>query len=314
MNKIRVPLFEQGMRGVIGLLRQFKILDANGNGTIEFADLVQALSAVGIDLTDLDTRMVFDKFASVETGSLNYWTFLNELTGELSQFRSDRVELAWRRINPTGAQVVSYTDIRKHFNSSRHPAVRKRVQTEDEVIAEFEQVFLTFHKCVNNLDDTALVSKQEFFDFFMLLSATILADSHFNELLVEVWNIDLKQMTSLPSGKNKDHELTNPRASWKYDFHRSHFGELDHKTFEHNVEEVKRPSTRAQNSSEMPAAGVKVYAGAGRPQTTASNVSCLGGPKVGNEVAKSGNEDLSSFKDILYSRGARGIVGIRRSF
>jgi len=94
--------------------------------------------------------------------------------------------------------------------------------------------------------------------------------------LVEVWNVDVKLMSTLPSGKNPAHELTNSRASWKFDFHRSHFGNLDHKVFEHNVEEVKRPSTRAQNSNEMPAAGVKIYPHA--QTATWSNVQCLGGP------------------------------------
>jgi|JI9StandDraft_1071089.scaffolds.fasta_scaffold73637_1 hypothetical protein len=166
----------------------------------------------------------------------------------MSQFRSDRVELAWRRINPTGADRVSYLDIKNHFNSSRHPDVRNRVKSEEDVVNEFEQIFLTFHKCFTDADEKELVSKEEFFHFFKHLSATLLADSHFNELMVEVWNIDLQLMSTLPSGKNPAHELKNHRASWKYDFHRSHFGGLDHKVFEHNVEEVKRPSTRATNS------------------------------------------------------------------
>lgn len=111
-----------------------------------------------------------------------------------------------------------------------------------------------------------------------MLSFTVSADSHFNEYMIEVWNVDVRLMSTLPGGKNPAHELTNARSSWKYDFHRSHFGDLDHKTFEHNVEEVKRPSTRAQNTQEMPAAGVRVHQT--RPQTAVSNVACLGGPKI----------------------------------
>jgi len=45
-------------------------------------------------------------------------------------------------------------------------------RTEEDVILEFEQTFLTYHAVLNNWNDVAPVSKQEFFDYFRIISAT----------------------------------------------------------------------------------------------------------------------------------------------
>lgn len=186
-------------------------------------------------------------------------------------------------------------------------------RTEAEIIEGFESTFNTFHKCVHDLNEDALVSKQEFFDYFTLLSATYQIDLNFHELMVECWNVDVKLMTTLPSGKNPAHELTNHRASWKYDFHRSHFGNLDHKVFEHNVEEAKKQSNKVEVSESMPAAGVRVWPHKSN-STTSSNVACLGGPKQTQTDVKQEDPAIKTFRDTLLSRGSRGIFGLRRTF
>mgnify|MGYP006927936618 FL=1 len=98
--------------------------------------------------------------------------YIDAICGDLSDYRRDRIELAWWRINPTLAPNVFYVDIRSQFNSVRHPSVRLGERTEQDIIEEFEQTFLTYHAVLNNGDETAFVSKDEFFDYFRILSIT----------------------------------------------------------------------------------------------------------------------------------------------
>lgn len=118
---------------------------------------------------------------------------MNFVAEEMNQFRNDRVELLWRKIfasNPSNSGTVPYSTIKSAFIPSRHPQVKSRSRSELEVLAEFENAFLSFHK-MNDLDEKAPVSKQEFFDFFQLVSATYSSDFSFNEYMVDPWNVDL---------------------------------------------------------------------------------------------------------------------------
>ena len=47
------------MRGIVGLLREFKILDSNKNGTVELRDFVASVTNFGIQLTDQDYEILF---------------------------------------------------------------------------------------------------------------------------------------------------------------------------------------------------------------------------------------------------------------
>ena len=63
-----------------------------------------------------------------------------------------------------------FADIRSQTSLNRHPSVWLGERTEQDVDNEFEITFLTFHTSFNNGDENAMVSKEEFFNYFRILS------------------------------------------------------------------------------------------------------------------------------------------------
>ena len=169
-------------------------------------------------------------------------------SGSLTQFREERIELAWRRINPTQATTVLIADVFKHFNATRHPAVKQQEATEELVTREFTETFGAHHAIYNSYTEGTPVSKPEFFNYFRIFSATVPIDGAFNQYMTGVWNVDVRELVqgaNSVAGKPKhDHEFSNHRGAWKYDFHRSLYGGKDAKTFEHPQNgEDSRPRT-----------------------------------------------------------------------
>lgn len=147
---------------------------------------------------------------------------------------------------------------------------------------------------MNDLDEKAPVSKQEFFDFFQLVSATYSSDFSFNEYMVDPWNVDLWLLGTLQAQRPQ----TQQSQIWNHDYAKPHV-----------AEEFKR-GIKAHITPDMPAAGTRLSQY--RPATAVSNVSCLGGPKV--NVQRIEDVNVQIFRDTLLSRGARGIFGLRRNF
>lgn len=314
VNRFKEALLAKGMQGILGVCRQFRIYDENKNGTLEFPEFVRALTEYNIQVEESDLQHLFRAFDFDKDGHIQFNELMKFTTGQMSEYRSDRVELAWRRINTTQAPAVKYADVVKHFNSSRHPSVTNLESSEEGVTAEFNQNFAIHHGVWNDFADANPVTREEFFNYFRILSVTIQIDAAFNQYMVGVWNADVRDLQNTQTaGKNPDHEFKDHRANWKYDFHRSLYGDMDHKTFEHNVEEVQKPSNKAEVSEGMVAAGVSNWPHLNN-DVTQSNVQCLGGPKLSQMDINEEDEALADFRRALFKRGARGIVGLRRSF
>ena len=315
LEKFRKAVLATGFQGFIRLLSDFKRLDKNRNNTLEFSEFADCLfnSHIQEQFSDSDLQFLFRSFDLNNDGHINFAELMTATAGELTQFRSDRIELAWRRINATQAATVPLTDVFRHFNASRHPAVKQGETNEDTIVRDFQGTFNAHHEIYNSFSDTQGVSKGEFLNFYRMFSATVPIDAAFNQYMVGVWNIDVKDLVqganSVAGKTPHDHEFSNHRGAWKYDFHRSLYGDKDEKTFEHPGDGINsRPRTAVSN--EMPAAGVSNFISS--RAVTKSNVSCLGEPKLPARVQE--DDVLDKLRRSILSRGARGIVGLRRSF
>lgn len=313
LERFRTSVLAGGIRSFIKLLYQFKQLDKNQNNTLEYNEFTETLFNAHIEVNEGDLQLLFRAFDLNKDGHINFAELMTATSGELSEFREARIELAWRRINATQATTVPVPDVFKHFNASRHPAVKQQEASEEIVTTEFTETFSAHHSIFNSFSETPAVSKAEFFNYFRIFSATVPIDAAFNQYMVGVWNVDVKDLVqganSVAGKTPHDHEFSNHRGAWKYDFHRSLYGDKDEKTFEHPGDGINsRPRTAI--SQAMPAAGVTNFTTS--KIVTKSNVSCLGEPKLRADVQD--DDILDTFRRALFSRGARGIIGLRRSF
>ena len=117
MNRFR-QVVSRDLTTFIGLLQQFKLHDRNNNGTLEYGEFETIINEYNIGVQQADIPHLFKNFDFNGDGHVSFMELMRVAAGELTQYRRDRIELAWRRINPTQAPSVLFTDMLKHFNAS----------------------------------------------------------------------------------------------------------------------------------------------------------------------------------------------------
>ena len=277
LERFKAFIVQKGPRGIIGIKKQFKIYDDTANGTIEGADFQKGLQEYSVNLSQEDLCTLYNAFNVLGTTRLDYVSLLSQIVGDMNEFRSVRVEMAWRKIVVDQTGLLSWEHISKNFNANRHPGVKAGYITEEEVQHDFVETFTALHSVYHSFQLNQPVTKDEFFEYFRILSCTIPNDRVFEMIMIGVWNVDLREHDPKTGGIRANYDFDGSRSAWKYDFHRSIYGKMDNSPFEHHVEEksnkIQRPKTCV--TTEMPTAGVYSWPFA-KKSTFESSVSCLG--------------------------------------
>lgn len=276
LERFKANVIQRGTRGIIGLNRQFKILDDSNDGTLEVEDFQRGLFDYNVEVAFRDIEVLYAGFNVPGTSKIDYVRLLNEIVGELNSFRAAKVELAWRKIDKDAVSFLSWDFISQTFNASRHPGVKAGYITVEEVQHDFEETFKALHSVYHSFQPDQQVNKIEFFEYFKILSSTVPNDRVFDLIMTGVWNIDLRDIDPKTGGVRADFDFSGSRSAWKYDFHRSIYGNLDNSPFQHPVTgqsaKKERPKTAVNN--DMTAAGVYSWPFA-KKTTLESSITCL---------------------------------------
>lgn len=87
IGRLRQKLNKRGAKGVIGLKRQFKIMDSDGSGFLNFGEFRSALDDYRIGCTGPEADQIFGIFDHDRNGQINIDEFINTLLGELNNYR-----------------------------------------------------------------------------------------------------------------------------------------------------------------------------------------------------------------------------------
>mmetsp|Transcript_15351 Transcript_15351/g.14949 ORF Transcript_15351/g.14949 Transcript_15351/m.14949 type:complete len:260 (+) Transcript_15351:520-1299(+) len=88
-NEIAIQKFKQkimgrGAKGLIGLKRQFKIMDSDGSGALDMNEFKKALDDYKVGVSEQETEVLFSIFDKNRDGTINFEEFMGALLGELS--------------------------------------------------------------------------------------------------------------------------------------------------------------------------------------------------------------------------------------
>jgi Ca2+-binding EF-hand superfamily protein len=131
-------------------------------------------------------------------------------------------------------------------------------------------MFTTHHNVQNGFVPDKNVSLEEFVSYHHYISAFIDTDKQFKTMMSGVWNMDLVETTTsniggvqaLPGGVFPVMYGKNSREQWKYDMHRSMFGQLDQTPYKQQIQDVhanRRGTPKVPVTAEMLPAGVKTW-------------------------------------------------------
>ena len=78
---------KRGVKGLLGLKKQFKLMDVDGSGALDFGEFSQALRDYKINVGDEEMQQLFIIFDKNGDGTINFEEFMRSLLGDLNTNR-----------------------------------------------------------------------------------------------------------------------------------------------------------------------------------------------------------------------------------
>eukprot|EP00049_Salpingoeca_infusionum_P004198 m.75659 g.75659 ORF g.75659 m.75659 type:complete len:223 (+) comp12454_c4_seq1:52-720(+) len=186
--KLRLQCLARGASGIKGLSRVFRIMDDNGDGTLQFSEFRKGLDDYGVYLDDDDDyRVAFDRFDTNKDGSLNFDEFLKNLRPPMSKPRIRLVRQAFQKIDKNGDGTLTKEDLKGVYDVRRHPKFISGEKTEDELLDEFLGTFEGDDGAGGKGDGK--VTWEEFLNYYSGVSASIDDDPYFDLMMRQSWKL-----------------------------------------------------------------------------------------------------------------------------
>mmetsp|Transcript_28524 Transcript_28524/g.50650 ORF Transcript_28524/g.50650 Transcript_28524/m.50650 type:complete len:822 (-) Transcript_28524:1947-4412(-) len=189
LNFLRSRLTQRGIRGLIGLQKQFKIADRGNVRQLTIAEFKKACRDFKLDLGDQDMESIFEFVDADRSGMMSYDEVIKQLRYPLSQERLDLISKAWRRVNPRGMDAVSIEDIKNAFSPKQHPSVKSGLKMEDEILGEFLETFESHHWISEVSLKNRTVNWEEFKEYYWSVSTVVSDDAVFEAQIRAAWRI-----------------------------------------------------------------------------------------------------------------------------
>ena len=185
-DNLRKSLKKFGLKSFFGLMKHFKYYD-NGTKMITKYDFAKVLKDFRLNLTVSEIEKIFDAFCSdPKKVQLNYENFINKLvSGFTNNNRIDFIYEIYDKINTYSKKIGEKTTI--DLIKSLYWAKNNYFGLEEtQALNEFCDNLEMFHYAIKNLRD-ANISKEEFCDFYKMVSFLIDNDNDFINLVENEW-------------------------------------------------------------------------------------------------------------------------------
>jgi hypothetical protein len=211
--KIRLSLSKNGIRGVIGLAKLLKLADSQFNGQVSDVDFRKILYSYKLPISDTDINTL------LEGCQRKYMLLLSSIKGVEQEERVAATKEAFDKIE-NGSGYISKMEISELFYAKYHPYAKSGVQSADEIMEEFLEVFETFHNIISGKSNSVKITKEEFMEFHSYLSSSIRETSVYIAIVKQCWNRNKPKCSPLsysaskiaPYGVSVAEEVEPPKA------------------------------------------------------------------------------------------------------
>ena len=186
--KIQESFKEEGIEKLFDLELSFRKLDQENTGNINIDEFFKICSEYPFNINKNEAKIFFNCFDPDREGHINYDDVLAIIHGQLNMKRTKLIENAFSYLDINNQGSVDLMYLLDQFSTNNHPDVLGGKKTEEEVKDEFINCFKKHHQYFN--EDNNSVSFDEFIDFYENISLGIDDDAYFENLIVNVWNLN----------------------------------------------------------------------------------------------------------------------------
>lgn len=131
VERLRTKLASRGARGIIGLGKQFRIMDDNNSRSLDIYEFTKAVKDYMLGFSDSEIKTLFGYFDSSRDGSVDYDEFIRILRGPMNPMRKKFVAQAYNKLDKDRSGYIDINDIKGVYNATKHPDVMSGKKTEE---------------------------------------------------------------------------------------------------------------------------------------------------------------------------------------
>lgn len=182
MRDIKQRLLEHSSFGIRGLGRIFRAMDDNGNHQLDLDDFRWGLIDFGITISKEEAKQILKHIDRDQNGTIDFDEFMRFLRGDLNEFRTNLIDQAYDKLDVNKDGQVKLDDIAQIYDATQHPDFIDGKKTEEEIFREFMDKWDTQEK-------DGIITRDEFYDYFRDVSASIDTDEYFEAMMKSAWKL-----------------------------------------------------------------------------------------------------------------------------
>ena len=188
--KIKESLRKKGLRTLISLESNCRLLDQDNSQTIDYENFNKLSNEYQFNLTDEESEQIFQMFDTENNGRINYDEFIREIRGEISEKRGKLIENIFEFLYQKNNGDFKVNDLENLYIPKNHPDVLLGKKSEKEAFEEFINTFNDNHIYLNGDDnEEGFLTVDEFIDYYESVSFFFKKFKDFERLVTYVWGL-----------------------------------------------------------------------------------------------------------------------------
>ena len=155
-------------------------MDDNNSKSLDKYEFTKAMNDYMLGFSEAEIQKLFDYFDFDRSGFIEFDEFIRAIRGPMNQSRKQVVAAAFKKLDKDGNGWIDINDVRGVYNAKNHPDVKAGKKTEDDILKEFLQTFEMAHSIRNNDAPNYVVTKEEFNEYYNMISIGIDDDRYFS--------------------------------------------------------------------------------------------------------------------------------------
>jgi Ca2+-binding EF-hand superfamily protein len=186
-------------------------MDDDNSKSLSKYEFNKAMTDYMLGFSAEENGQLFDYFDVDSSGSISYDEFIRAVRGPMNMARKKKVAQAFKKLDKDGNGWIDINDVRGVYNARKHPDVLSGKKTEDNILQEFLETFETAHSMRNNDAPNYVVTKEEFDEYYNMISCSIDDDMYFTLMIDNAWKLSEDSRKGMGS-KGWGSDNAQPRA------------------------------------------------------------------------------------------------------